>query len=90
MVKLFERFTVSVEIKPRTLRGPWNVGFALHIHTVSSTFLGQDSYGHNRFDTTRSPIGELLYQLKYKNDQTAIEPFSRKHSDVLERVAAGH
>ena len=53
----------SVEIKPQTLRGPWASGFALHVHSLSSTYLGDDEYGHARFSTTRSPVGELLYQL---------------------------
>jgi hypothetical protein len=53
--------------------GPWDAGYALHIHTLSSVFLGYNEYGQPSFDTTRSPIGELLYQLKYRNDQSAIE-----------------
>jgi len=65
---------VNVETKPRKLHGPWNDGYALHIHTLSSTFLGNDGAGHPRFDTVRSPIGELLYQLKYRGDQTTVVP----------------
>jgi predicted amidophosphoribosyltransferase len=61
------------EIKPKRLVGPWDAGYALHIHTLSSVFLGYNEYGQPSFDTTRSPIGELLYQLKYRNDQSAIE-----------------
>jgi len=67
---------LSVEINPRRLRGPWDDGYALDIHTLASTFLGTDPYGHPRFDNKRSPIGELLYQLKYRNDQTAIAPLA--------------
>ncbi|HUA17155.1 MAG TPA: phosphoribosyltransferase family protein [Bryobacteraceae bacterium] len=63
---------MSVEIKPQVLRGPWNSGFALHVHSLSSTYLGDDEYGHPRFSTTRSPVGELLYQLKYRNNRSAI------------------
>ena len=65
---------MSVEINPRKLTGPWDGGYALDIHTVSSTFLGNDSLGRARFDTVRSPIGDLLYRLKYQRDQTAIQP----------------
>jgi competence protein ComFC len=65
-------FTLSVEINPRPLRGgPWDDGYALDVHTRGSTFLGYE-LGHPRFNTTRSPVGELLYQLKYRNDQTAV------------------
>jgi predicted amidophosphoribosyltransferase len=70
----WREFPLSIEIHPRRLRGPWDAGFALDIHTVRSNYLGNDQYGHPRFDTKRSPIGELLYRLKYKRDQTTIEP----------------
>jgi competence protein ComFC len=65
---------VSVEIKARKLHGPWDGGYALDIHTLSSTFLGNDNYGHPRYETTHSPVGELLYRLKYKDDLTAVSP----------------
>ncbi|MGH9336604.1 MAG: ComF family protein, partial [Vicinamibacteria bacterium] len=45
--------------------------YALDLHTVQSTFLGDDEYGRARFDTKRSAVGELLYRLKYKSDLTA-------------------
>ena len=64
----------SVEIQPKRLRGPWDDGYALHFHTLGSTFLGYDPYGHPRFETTRSPVGDLLYQLKYRNDAEAVAP----------------
>lgn len=63
---------MSIELNPQRLIGPWNSGYALHVHALSSTYLGDDEYGHPRFSTTRSPVGELLYQLKYRNDRTAI------------------
>lgn len=65
---------MSVEINPRNLRGPWNDGYALDVHTRSSTFLGYDEFGNARFDTMRSPVGELLYQLKYRHDHAAVGP----------------
>ena len=63
---------MNVEIKPQVLRGPWASGFALHVHSLSSTYLGDDEYGHAQFSTVRSPIGELLYQLKYRQDKKAL------------------
>ena len=65
---------MSVEIHPRRLQGPWDVGYALDVHTVSSTFIGNGPAGRPVFDTVRSQIGELLYQLMYNNkrDQTTI------------------
>ena len=61
-----------VKVNPRKLEGPWREGYALDRHIVRSVYLGDDEFGHPRFDTTRSEIGELLYKLKYGNDQTVI------------------
>ena len=60
-------------IKPRRIIGEWREGFALDLQTLSSEFIGYDEIGHPRFDTTRSDIGELLYQLKYKSDKDAVQ-----------------
>jgi competence protein ComFC len=65
---------VLTPINPRKLRGPWREGFALDLHTVSSTFLGHNAFGHPVFETTRSPLGDLLYQLKNAGDEAAIAP----------------
>jgi len=43
--------------------GPWVEGFVLDYHTISSTPTGDPYY---RFDTRRTDLGELLYQLKYR------------------------
>jgi predicted amidophosphoribosyltransferase len=63
---------MSVEFKPRKLQGPWDGGYALDIHTVSSAFLGYDGAGHAQYHTTYSPVGELLYQLKSGGDPTVV------------------
>lgn len=54
------------------LVGNWNGGLAFDLHTTGSVYLGVDQYGHDRFDNTRSEIGELVYQLKYRGDQSAV------------------
>ena len=58
---------------PRTIIGEWRKGFALDLQTLSSEFIGYDEFGHPRFDTKRSGIGELLYQLKYKSNMDAVQ-----------------
>lgn len=50
------------------LKGNWNQDFAYDNHIVESTFLGYDEYNHEKFDNSRSAMGELVYQLKYRND----------------------
>lgn len=54
------------------LEGNWTKGRAFDLYTVASVYLGPDEFGHDRFDNTRSEIGELVYQLKYRHDQTAV------------------
>ncbi len=63
----------------RKILGKWREGFSLDLHTLSSTFIGYDEFGHPRFDTQRSEIGELLYKLKSKADQTSA-------SEIVEAV----
>lgn len=62
-----------VTINRMRIPGSWKEGYVLDYHTVSSQFLGHDQFGHPQFETKRSEIGELLYKLKYKLDQSAIE-----------------
>ncbi len=76
---------MSVHIKPKALRGEWKQGFALDVHTTGSTFIGHNEYGHPEFDTTRSPLGELLYRLKYKREASAIDEIV---NTVAEFIAA--
>lgn len=54
------------------LNGNWKIGFAHDVHTLSSTYMGVNEYGRDRWDTTRSEMGELVYQLKYQNNRFAI------------------
>lgn len=63
---------MGVEIHPKRLPGPWNEGCALDIHVVESTFIGDNQFGHPMFDTKRSAVGELLYQLKYRHNESVV------------------
>ena len=60
-------------IQPTKIPGRWREGFALDYHTVSSEFLGHDEFGHPRFETKRTELGELLYRLKYGSDRAVID-----------------
>jgi competence protein ComFC len=55
------------------ITGNWRSGYALDLHTLSSTHIGVDEWGHDRFDNTYSELGLLLNRLKYKQDQTAAD-----------------
>ena len=55
----------AVEIHPEPVTGPWLEGLVLDRHVISSRPTGYAGE-HMQFDTTRSALGELIYQLKYK------------------------
>ena len=58
---------------PKQVAGAWRLGWTLDVHTTSSLFLGYDQNGREQFDTTRSDLGEMVYQLKYGNDPQAAD-----------------
>lgn len=64
------------------LEGNWEIGLAFDIHTLSSEYLGQNEYGYDMYDSTRSEMGELVYQLKYKHDSTTVH----KIVDLLQGI----
>lgn len=59
-------------INPIRLSGHWDEGWALDQHTAKSEYIGDDPFGHPMFATTRSEIGELMFQLKYRNNFSVI------------------
>jgi predicted amidophosphoribosyltransferase len=72
-----------VIINPRRVYGNWSEGYTLDLHTISSVFLGYDEFGHEFFDTKRSDLGELLYQLKYKQDKTVLADIIKISANFL-------
>lgn len=60
-------------VRPMRIPGRWREGYVLDYHTLGSTYLGDDEYGHPMFDTKRSDVGELLYRLKYRSDSTGLD-----------------
>ena len=67
-------------IHPMVLRGQWHAGFVLDYHTVSSTCIGYNEYGHPVFDTKYTDLGKLLYRLKSGSDKSVVD-------EVVETVA---
>ncbi|MBL5889726.1 ComF family protein [Heyndrickxia sporothermodurans] len=58
---------------PIKLHGNWIEGFAFDYHIIYSEYLGVDEWGRELFDTKRTEIGQLLYELKYKKDKLKAE-----------------
>lgn len=61
-----------IEIHPKEIKGSWDRGYVLDAHTISSTMIGYNEFGHPEFDTVRSPLGELVYRLKYRGDKSTM------------------
>jgi predicted amidophosphoribosyltransferase len=60
-------------IQPMAIQGAWLDGYALDYHTISSTYVGDNEFGHPVFDTQRTPLGELLFRLKSRFDQSVVD-----------------
>jgi competence protein ComFC len=54
------------------LEGNWRKGRAFDVHTLSSTYLGPNEFGHDQWENTRSEMGELIYKLKYQQDSSTL------------------
>ncbi len=76
-------------LHPQGVKGPWKAGIVLDWHTVASQIVGQNEFGHPIFDNTRSEIGELLYQLKYRGDQGALKMILSATVEYLRERAQG-
>jgi predicted amidophosphoribosyltransferase len=63
-----------IKTNPRKIYGSWVDGYVLDLHTSGSTYLGDNEFGHPQFETHRTEVGELLYQLKYRAEEAAIAP----------------
>lgn len=61
------------ELNPIRIWGNWKEGYALDWHTLKSIYLGVDEWGHNQYETTRSKLGEMVYQLKYNQNISVLD-----------------
>src|SRR5664280_178830 len=75
-----------IEIHPKEIKGSWDRGYVLDRHTISSTMIGYNEFGHPEFDTQRSELGELVYRLKYKRDESVIESIAETTTQFLKTV----
>jgi len=66
-----------MKVRLRRISGEFDDGYALDKHTASSVFIGHNEYGHPQFDTTRTPAGEAIFQLKYRGDFDQVKPLAK-------------
>lgn len=72
-----------MKVNLREIKGNWDAGYALDKHMLSSVYLGDDEYGHARFDNTRTEVGEALFQLKYRGGSEYAEPLAQAIADNI-------
>ena len=77
----------GLRINPQKIHGNWRGGYALDVHTVSSSLLPD-----GRFDTKRTEIGELVFQVKYRHDRGKIQPIAEISAKFVKEkfVVDGH
>jgi predicted amidophosphoribosyltransferase len=73
----------SMKNNIREICGNWDRGFVLDKHTLRSEYTGDNEYGHPTFATTRSEVGEALYQLKYRGNYGNVAPLAGEIVDHL-------
>ncbi len=66
-----------MKVALRKIQGPWDAGWVLDKHSVSSVCVGYDAYNHPRFETVRTEVGEATFQLKYRFQFDLAEPLAK-------------
>lgn len=72
-----------MEVNVKRIDGNWDIGYSLDKHSINSEFIGYNEYDHPMFNTTRTEVGEALYQLKYKDDRSQASILGRQIVDSL-------
>jgi competence protein ComFC len=81
-----------LKVQPIAVDGPWLEGFVLERHTVKSVYFGDDQAGNPRFETTRTELGECVYQFKNRRGsaeeivETAVAFIRRQWPDAVDCV----
>lgn len=65
------------------LKGLWHDGYALDLHTLESEWVGFLPNGRDDFNTKRTPMGELVYRLKYRHDRSALDEIVDVTADYI-------
>ena len=72
---------MNIKINPSRIYGNWIAGWTLDLHTVSSRYMPDGS-----FETARTELGELLYQLKYRHDKSKIRPIAQVAAEFIKKL----
>ncbi|MEZ9067741.1 ComF family protein [Vibrio atlanticus] len=72
-----------MNVNVKAISGVWDSGYSLDKHIVSSTFIGENEWGHPQFDTTRTDIGEAIFRLKYRSDYSKCNEIAQSINDNI-------
>ena len=59
-------------LNPTRIYGEWDEGIVLDNHMLRSIFLGYNEDGKEKFENTRTELGELIYKFKYQKDKSCL------------------
>jgi len=76
-----------VKFNSRKIYESWSDGYVLDLHSTGSTYIGDNEFGHPQFETHRTEIGELLFRLKYRSDETAVNELVEAASSFIRKWA---
>jgi len=65
------------------VHGSWDEGYVLDRHSVHSEIVGHNSSGYPIWDTTRSEIGEAIYQLKYQGNDEHLDDLAETMAEMI-------
>lgn len=72
-------------LNPTRIYGAWDEGVVLDNHMLKSVFLGYNENGKEKFENTRTEIGELIYKFKYQKDKSSLSKITDLVKDILEK-----
>ncbi len=72
-----------MKVALKEICGPWDVGWVLDKHSLSSVPIGVYPNGRTQFDTKRTDVGEATYQLKYRTDWNQVMPLAQAMADNI-------
>ena len=72
-------------LNPIRIYGVWDEGVVLDNHMLRSVFLGYDENGKEKFENTRTELGELIYNLKYQKDKSSLLKIIDLIKNVLDK-----
>lgn len=70
-----------MKVSLRKIDGPWDAGWVLDKHMLSSTYVGDNAYGYPQFDNKRTEVGEATFLLKYRSDWSQAKPLAQAFAD---------